>query len=59
MKAVCIAVPSIFMEATPDEDISSTFGLCAATFPYGKDFPHPALPVDPLSAKLKDWPLKG
>lgn len=47
------------MEATPDEDISSTFGLSAATFPYDKDFPHPALPVDPFSAKLKDWRLKG
>ena len=47
------------MEATPNEDISSTFGLSAATFPYDEDFPHPALPVDPFSAKLKDWRLKG
>ena len=34
------------MKATPDEDISSTFGLSAATFLYDKDFLHPELPVE-------------
>ena len=41
------------MKATPDEDISSTFGLSAATFPYDKDFPHPALPVKNMCKVFK------